>query len=202
MNGPRIGGIDPAEATPETLTPRTENPAQETPEPPREERKARRTPNWLFIPLAGVALVIAIGAGAYSQRLDRRITIIQTQSKETRAALQATLDRLNALKIPKDLSTEVASLEVTANKLRAADEALRRSFDEQSQKIPALESRLFDAHSALAARLTEAEHELKAFQQKEETRVTNIVAVLKNQDKVLRRLTETSETHPAPQSEE
>lgn len=166
--------------------------------PPGEERKARQKPNWLLIPLAGVALV-AIGAGAYSHRLDRRVTVLQAQLAQTRANVQTALDRLSSLKIPKDLSAEVASLEVTANKLRAADEALRRSFDEQAQKIPALESRVSDAHSALAARLTEAEKESKAFREKEEARVTNIIAVLKNQDKVLRGLAEGSAT---PQSEE
>lgn len=199
MNGPRIGGIEPAEPTEVTPTPRTENPAQDTPVPPREARNAKQGPNWLLMPLAGVALAVATGAGAYAQRLDRRVTIIQIQSKETRAAVQATLDRLNSLKIPKDLSAEVASLEVTANKLRAADEALRRSFDEQAQKLPGLEKRLADAQSVLDARLTDAERGSKAFQEKQETRLTNIIAVLKNQDKVLRRL---AETHPAPQTEE
>ena len=104
-----------------------------------------------------------------------------------------------SLKIPKDLSTEVASLEVTANKLRAAEEALRRSFNDEMQKIPALETRLSEAHRALVAKQTEAEQELKAFQEKNEGRLTNIIAVLKNQDKVLRRLAEAS---AAPQNEE
>ena len=202
MNGPRIGGIEPAEPTPETPPARAESPAQETPTPPLEVRKARQMQSWLLIPLAGGALVVAIGAGAYAHRLDRRETILQAQLAQTRAAVQANLDRLNALKIPKDLSGEVASLEVTANKLRAADEALRRSFDEQSQKIPVLESRLFDAQNALTARLTQTEQESKAFREKEEMRVTNIITVLKNQDKVLRRLTDTAETHLAPQSQE
>ncbi len=199
MNGPRIGGIDPAEPTPETLTPRTESPVQEMPNPPREGRKARQMPNWFLVIAAGLALVIATGAGAYALRMNGRVTILQAQLKQTRIAAQAALDKLSALKIPKDLSTEVASLEVTANKLRAADEALRRSFDDQSQRIPALESRLSDAHSALTARLAEAEQESKAFREKEETRVTNIIAVLKNQDTVLRRLTEAP---PASRSEE
>ena len=54
---------------------------------------------------------------------------------------------MDALKIPKDLSTEVASLEVTANKLRTADEVLRRSLNDDMQKIPALDTRLSDAQS-------------------------------------------------------
>ncbi len=127
------------------------------------------------------------------------MTVLQKQLAQTQVAGQATFEKVNALRIPKDLSAEVASLELTANKLRAADEALRRSFDDQSQKIPALETRLSDTHGALAARLAMAEQELKAFQEKNEGRTTNIIAVLKNQDKVLRRLVEASAT---PQNEE
>ena len=199
MNGPRIGGIEPAEPTRETPTPRTENPADDKSESPRESREAVQRPNWLVVLVAGLALAVASGAGICAYRLNGRMLILQTQLKQTRATAQAALDKVSALRIPKDLSTEVASLEVTANKLRAADEALRRSFEEQAHNIPALEKRLAEAQSVLHARLTEAEHGLKAFQEKEEARVANIIAVLKNQDKVLHRLTETP---PAPHSEE
>ncbi len=149
--------------------------------------------------VAGVAMVVAIGAGFYAHRLQVRVALLQTQLTQTRANAQAALEEVGSLKIPKDLSTEVASLEVTANKLRAAEEALRRSFNDEMQKIPALDTRLTDAHRALVAKQTEAEQELKAFQEKNEGRLTNIIAVLKNQDKVLRRLAEAS---AAPQNEE
>lgn len=147
----------------------------------------------------GIAVAVVVGAGIYAHRLDGRVTMLQTQLKQTRATAQTALDKVSVLKIPKDLSTEVASVEVTANKLRAADEALRRSFDEQSQKLFALEKHLSEAHSALAARLTDTEREITALQSKNEARLTNIIAVLKNQDKVLRRLTESPST---PRSEE
>jgi hypothetical protein len=54
-------------------------------------------------------------------------------------------------------------------------------------------------HKALAAKQTEAAQELKAFREKNEGRLTNIIAVLKNRDKVLRRLAEAS---AAPQNQE
>lgn len=149
--------------------------------------------------IAGVAVAVAVGAGIYAHRLNDRVTILQTQLKQTRATAQTALEKVSVLKIPKDLSTEVASIEVTANKLRAADEALRRSFDEQSQKFSALEAYISEAHSALAARLTDTEREITGLQSKNEARLTNIIAVLKNQDKLLRRLTETPST---PRSEE
>lgn len=145
----------------------------------------------------GIAVAVAVCAGIYAHRLDGRMTILQTQLKQTRATAQTALDKVSALKIPKDLSPEVASLDVTANKLRAADEALRRSFDEQSQKFSALEKHLSEVTTALAARLTDVEREITALQSKNEARLANIIAVLKNQDKVLRRLTESPSTSPS-----
>jgi len=199
MNGPRIGGIEPPEPTLVTPPPSTENAVPEKAEPPPEGRKAIQQSSWLLVIVAGVGLAAGTGAGIYTHRLNNRMAVLQRQLVQTRTTAQAALEKVSALKIPKDLSADVASLEVTANKLRAADDALRRSLNDEIQKIPALETRLFDAHSTLAARLAIAEQELKAFQEKCEGRLTNIIAVLKNQDKVLRGLAEGSAT---PQSEE
>ena len=193
MNGPRIGGIEPPEPTPPTPPPPSaETSAAIRAESPQEDRKTFQRASGLLLLVAGLAMVVAIGAAIYAHRLHVRVALLQTQLTQTRATAQAALEEVGSLKIPKDLSTEVASLEVTANKLRAAEEALRRSFNDEMQKIPALESRLSEAHRALVAKQTEAEQELKAFQEKNEARLTNIIAVLKNQDKVLRRLAEAS----------
>ena len=149
--------------------------------------------------VAGLAMVVASGAGIYAHRLQVRVALLQTQLTQTRATAQAALEKVGALKIPKDLCTEVASLEVTANKLRAAEEALRRSFNDEIGKIPALDTRLSEAHRALATRLADTEQESKKYLERNEVRLTNVIAVLKNQDKVLRRLAEASAT---PQNEE
>lgn len=199
MNGPRIGGIEPPEPTPPTPPPPSaETSAAIRAESPQEDRKTFQRASGLLLLVAGLAMV-ASGAGIYAHRLHVRVALLQTQLTQTRATAQAALEEVVSLKIPKDLSTEVASLEVTANKLRAAEEALRRSFNDEMQKLPALETRLSEAHRALVAKQTKAEQELKAFQEKNEGRLTNIIAVLKNQDKVLRRLAEAS---AAPQNEE
>jgi hypothetical protein len=166
---------------------------------PQENRNAVQKTGWWLALAVGLALVVAAGTGVYAHRLQIRVVTLQTQLTQTRATAQAALEKVGALKIPKDLSIEVASLEVTANKLRAADEALRRSLNDDVQKMPALDARLSDAHKALVAKQTEAEQELKAFREKNEGRLTNIIAVLKNQDKVLRRLAEAS---AAPQNQE
>lgn len=200
MNGPRIGGIEPPEPTPLTPPPSSaETSAAIRAESPQEDRKTFQRASGLLLLVAGLAVVVASGAGIYAHRLHVRVALLQTQLTQTRATAQAALEKVGALKIPKDLCTEVASLEVTANKLRAAEEALRRSFNDEMQKLPALETRLSEAHRALVAKQTEAEQELKAFQEKNEARLTNIIAVLKNQDKVLRRLAEAS---AAPQNVE
>lgn len=200
MNGPRIGGIEPPEPTPPTPPPPSaETSAAIRAESPQEDRKTFQRASGLLQLVAGLAMVVASGAGIYAHRLHVRVALLQTQLTQTRATVQAAMEEVGSLKIPKDLSTEVASLEVTANKLRAAEEALRRSFNDEMQKLPALETRLSEAHRALVAKQTEAEQELNAFQEKNEARLTNIIAVLKNQDKVLRRLAEAS---AAPQNEE
>ena len=199
MNGPRIGGIEPPEPTHVTPPPNSENAATEKAEPPPEGRKAVQQSSWLLVIVAGLALAAGTGAGIYAHRVNGRMVVLQKQLAQTRATAQAALEKVSALKIPKDLSTEVANLEVTANKLRAADEALRRSLNDEMQKLPALETRLSDAHSALAGRLATTEQEFKAVQERNEGRLTNIIAVLKNQDKVLRRLAEASAT---PRNEE
>ena len=188
MNGPRIGGIEPSEPTPLNSMPNTEIPAASMAERPQEDRHApQNTGRWLGL-VASFALVVAAGVGVYSYRLQTRAAVLQTQLIQTRATAQAALETVNTLKIPKDLSADVVSLEVTANKLRAAEEVLRRSFNDEIQKIPALDARLSGAHSALAARQTETEKEVRTLQEKNDGRLTTIITVLKNQDKILRRL--------------
>src|SRR6266536_3154688 len=172
MNGPRIGGIEPPEPTPLTPPPLTaETSAAIRAECPQQDRNAVRRASWSLVSVAGLAMVVATGAGIYAHRLHVRVAILQTQLTQTRATAQAALEKVDSLKIPKDLSTEVASLEVTANKLRTADEALRRSLNDDMQKIPALDTRLSDAHKALAAKQTQAAQELKAFREKNEGRL-------------------------------
>jgi hypothetical protein len=168
--------------------PNTEIAAASMAELPQEDRQVpQNTSRWSGL-VAGFALVVAAGVGVYSYRLQTRAAVLQTQLIQTRATAQAALETVNTLKIPKDLSADVASLEVTANKLRAAEEALRRSFNDEIQKIPALDARLSGAHSALAARQAETEKEVKTLQEKNDGRLTTIITVLKNQDKILRRL--------------
>jgi DNA anti-recombination protein RmuC len=136
------------------------------------------------------AMLAAAGAGVYTCILQQQVQALRTQLVRTQAAAQAALGEVNSLKIPKDLSADVASLEATVNKLKAASEARQKTFDEELKKIPALDSRLAAQGNALASKQTQTEQALKSFLEKNQGRLDTIITVLKNQDQVLRKLVE------------
>jgi len=136
------------------------------------------------------AILVAAGAGVYICILQQKVEALRTQLIRTQAAAQAALSTVNSLRIPKDLSADVASLEATVNKLKAVSEARQKLFDEEIKKIPGLDNRLTGQNNALAAKQNDTEQALKSFQEKNEGRMTNIVTVLKNQDQILRELLE------------
>ena len=136
------------------------------------------------------AILVAAGAGLYTCILQQQVQVLRTQLVRTQAAARAALGEINSLKIPKDLSADVASLEATVNKLKAASEARQKTLDEELKKIPALDSRLAAQGNALASKQTQTEQELKSFVEKNEGRMDTIITVLKNQDQVLRRVVE------------
>lgn len=192
MNPPRIGGIEPPEPTPTNpesvaaapATPMTENPSSAHP----AFWQAGRGWRWI----ASVALLIGTGVGLYTHHLQIQITRLQAQLNQTSTNALVVGEKLNHLRLPRDLSAEVASLEVTVTKLRAAEDSLRRSFDHEIQKIPALEARLSDLHSALTAHQGRSEAEWRTIQEQNEARLATLLTVLRNQDTVLRRLVETA----------
>jgi uncharacterized protein HemX len=188
-NGPRISGLEPPEAATDTqsapeLAATTVEAEPPMTEAPRSSKRSIRT-----IGLTA-AILVAAGAGLYTCILQQQVQALKTQLVRTQAAAQAALGEVNRLKIPKDLSADLASLEATVNKLRAAGEARQKSFDEELKKIPAMDSRLAAQGNAMASKETATEQALKSFVEKNEGRMDTIIAVLKNQDKVLRQLVE------------
>jgi len=188
-NAPRISGLEPPEAAtdtqsaPELAAARVEAEPPMT-EVPRSSKLSLRTLGLI------AAILVAAGAGLYTCILQQQVQALRTQLVRTQAAAQAALGEINSLKIPKDLSADVASLEATVNKLKAASEARQKTLDEEIKKIPALDSRLAAQGNALASKQTATEQALKSFVEKNEGRMDTIIAVLKNQDQVLRRLVE------------
>ena len=188
-NGPRIGGLELPEAATDTREPAesaTATVEAELPmtEAPRSNKISLRTIGFI------AAILVAAGAGACTCILQQKVEALRTQLIRTQAAAQATLSTVNSLKIPKDLSADVASLEATVNKLKAASEARQKTLDEEIKKIPGLDGRLTGQNNALAAKQTETGQALKSFQEKNDGRMATIVTVLKNQDQILRRLVE------------
>jgi uncharacterized protein HemX len=186
-NGPRIGGLELPEAATDTREPAESASATveaELPmtEAPRSNKFSLRTIGFI------AAILVAAGAGACTCILQQKVEALRTQLIRTQAAAQAALSTVNSLKIPKDLSADVASLEATVNKLKATSEARQKTFDEEIKKVPALDSRLAAQGNALASKQTATERALKSFVEKNEGRMDTFIAVLKNQDKVLRQV--------------
>jgi len=188
-NAPRISGLEPPESSTDTQSAPELAAATVEAEPPMTEAPGSSKLSLRTLGLIA-AILVAAGTGLYTCILQRQVQVLRTQLVRTQAAAQAALGEINSLKIPKDLSADVASLEATVNKLKAASEARQKTLDEEIKKIPALESRLAAQGNALASKQTATEQALKSFVEKNEGRMDTIIAVLKNQDQVLRRLVE------------
>ncbi len=188
-NAPRISGLEPPESSTDTQSAPELAAATVEAEPPMTEAPGSSRLSLRTLGLIA-AILVAAGAGLYTCILQQQVQVLRTQLVRTQAAARAALGEINSLKIPKDLSADVASLEATVNKLKAASEARQKTLDEEIKKIPALESRLAAQGNALASKQTATEQALKSFVEKNEGRMDTIIAVLKNQDQVLRRLVE------------
>jgi uncharacterized protein HemX len=188
-NAPRISGLEPPESSTDTQSAPELAAATVEAEPPMTEAPGSSRLSLRTLGLIA-AILVAAGAGLYTCILQQQVQVLRTQLVRTQAAAQAALGEINSLKIPKDLSADVASLEATVNKLKAASEARQKTLDEEIKKIPALDSRLAAQGNALASKQTATEQALKSFVEKNEGRMDTIIAVLKNQDQVLRRLVE------------
>jgi uncharacterized protein HemX len=188
-NAPRISGLEPPESATDTQSAPELAAATVEAEPPMTEAPGSSKLSLRTLGLLA-AILVAAGAGLYTCILQQQVQVLRTQLVRTQAAAQAALGEINSLKIPKDLSADVASLEATVNKLKAASEARQKTLDEEIKKIPALDSRLAAQGNALASKQTATEQALKSFVEKNEGRMDTIIAVLKNQDKVLRQLVE------------
>ncbi len=134
------------------------------------------------------AILMAAAASGYACVLQQKVEALRTQLVRTQAGVQAALGTLNDLRIPKDVSADLASLEATVNKFKAASEARQKTLDDGIKQVPALESKLTGQANALASKQAQMEQSLKSFQEKSEGRMATIITVLKNQDKILRQL--------------
>jgi len=188
-NAPRIGGIEPPGPAPDAPTASEPHTAAAEAEPrAMDSPKSRRISPGTIGSIA--AMLVAAGALVCASLQQQKVQALKLQVNRVQATAQAAFNTANNLRIPKDVSADIASLEATVNKLRAANEARQQSFNEEIKKLPALENRLADQATALASKQTELDREIKSFQATEEKRLSTTITVLKNQDRILRQLVE------------
>ncbi|HOC54219.1 MAG TPA: hypothetical protein PKI20_01210 [Verrucomicrobiota bacterium] len=188
-NAPRIGGIEPPGPAPDAPAASEPHTAAAEAEPRvLESPKSRRISPGTIGSIA--AMLVAAGALVCASLQQQKVQALKLQVNRVQAAAQAAFNTANNLRIPKDVSADLASLEATVNKLRAANEARQQSFNEEIKKLPALENRLAEQATALASKQTELDREIKSFQATEEKRFSTTITVLKNQDRILRQLVE------------
>ena len=188
-NAPRIGGIEPPGPAPDAPAASEPHTAAAEAEPRvLESPKSRRISPGTIGSIA--AMLVAAGALVCASLQQQKVQALKLQVNRVQAAAQAAFNTANNLRIPKDVSADLASLEATVNKLRAANEARQQSFNEEIKKLPALENRLAEQATALASKQTELDREIKSFQATEEKRLSTTITVLKNQDRILRQLVE------------
>ena len=188
-NAPRIGGIEPPDPAPDAPAASEPHTAAAEAEPRvMESPKSRRISLGTVGSIA--AMLVAAGALVCASLQQQQVQALKLQLNRVHTAAQAAFNTVNSLRIPKDLSADLASLEATVNKLRAANDARQQSFNEEIKKLPALENRLSEQATALASKQTELDREMKSFQATEEKRLSTIITVLKNQDRILNQLVE------------
>ena len=188
-NAPRIGGIEPPGPAPDAPAASEPHTAAAEAEPRvLESPKSGRISPGTIGSIA--AMLVAAGALVCASLQQQKVQALKLQVNRVQAAAQAAFNTANNLRIPKDVSADLASLEATVNKLRAANEARQQSFNEEIKKLPALENRLAEQATALASKQTELDREIKSFQATEEKRLSTTITVLKNQDRILRQLVE------------
>jgi len=188
-NAPRIGGIEPPDPAPDAPAASEPHTAAAEAEPRvMESPKSRRISLGTVGSIA--AMLVAAGALVCASLQQQQVQALKLQLNRVHTGAQAAFNTVNSLKIPKDLSADLASLEATVNKLRAANDARQQSFNEEIKKLPALENRLSEQATALASKQTELDREIKSFQATEEKRLSTIITVLKNQDRILNQLLE------------
>ena len=188
-NAPRIGGIEPPGPAPDAPTASEPHTAAAEAEPrAMDSPKSRRISPGTIGSIA--AMLVAAAALVCASLQQQKVQALKLQVNRVQATAQAAFNTANNLRIPKDVSADIASLEATVNKLRAANEARQQSFNEEIKKLPALENRLADQATALASKQTELDREIKSFQATEEKRLSTTITVLKNQDRILRQLVE------------
>lgn len=166
-----------------------QQPQLETRSTPQDTAKKSKSFAGVFSP---VALVLSVAALGYAFALQREVNVLKLQLGKAQAAADSALKTAKAIPVPRDFTPDIARVEATViSKFRVTDEYLQNTFPEEIRKISATEARLTaenrDTSNSVASAV-QAIQQLRQSSQKVEERFSNVVTILKNQDKVLRRL--------------
>jgi len=198
---PGIEGQEPAQ-TGDNLdaSQETENPGETAPTPeqkpePEMQRKtqgtAKKSKSFAAM-FSGATLVISVAALGYAFTLQQKVGVLNAQLAKAQAAADSALKTAKSIPAPRDFTPDIARVEATVvSKFRVTDEYLQKTIPEEIKKIAALQARLTAENKETAnsvSSVAQAIEQIRQSGQKNEGRFTNVITILRNQDRVLRRL--------------
>ncbi len=198
---PGIEGQEPAltgdnlDASQETEAPGEATPTTEQKPEPEIQRKTQETAKKsksFAAMFSGAALVISVAALGYAFTLQQKVVVLNAQLAKAQATADSALKTAKSIPAPRDFTPDIARVEATVvSKFRVTDEYLQKTIPEQIKKIAALQARLTAENKETAnseSSVAQAIEQIRQSGQKNEGRFTNVITILRNQDKVLRRL--------------
>lgn len=178
----RIASSESAQTSPQ-------QPRLEMQSKPQDSAKKSKSLAGVFSP---AALVLSVAALGYAFALQREVNVLKFQLGKAQATADSALKTAKSVPVPRDFMPDIARVEATViSKFRVTDEFLQKTIPEEIRKISAMESRLTTENretSNSLASATQTVQQLRQSSQKIEERFSNIITILRNQDKVLRRL--------------
>jgi hypothetical protein len=146
------------------------------------------------------ALVLSVAAFGYAFTLQQKMEVLKARLATAQATANTALKTSNSLPAPKDFTPDITRVEATViSKFRVTDEYLQKTMPEEIKKSRDLEARLAaenkETSNSLAS-IARAIEQVRQSAQKNEQRCSNVVTILRNQDKVLRRVAQKETPNP------
>lgn len=150
--------------------------------------------------LAVAAFCIGLAAVVWAFALQKELADLHRQLASAQSTADAAFRIAKMVPAPRDFASDIARLEATmTTRLKAVNQL--QSLPEELKRIPVLEAHvasdlkaITNTIAGMAATVQSTQDALNAA----EKRIADIAAVLKNQDKVLRRLAANDKTPAAP----
>jgi len=142
--------------------------------------------------LLSAALVISVAGLGYAFTLNQKLGEMKGQLATAQSVADAALQTAKSVPPPRDFTPDIGRVEATViSKFRVTDEYLQKTIPDEFKKIAALEARLTAENEEMSNSVSRVEQSIGQLQeadQKNEERLTDVITILRNQDRVLRRL--------------